>query len=74
MIKPGEKSEKFGLVGTITHDVITYATGQVFRGLGGILYQAAALCGLGRDVFLYTCLGKRSEEHTSELQSRSIIS
>jgi sugar/nucleoside kinase (ribokinase family) len=58
MIKPGEKSEKFGLVGTITHDVITYATGQVFRGLGGILYQAAALCGLGREVFLYTCLGK----------------
>lgn len=58
MNKPAEKSEKFGLIGTITHDVITYASGQVFRGLGGILYQAAALCGLGKEVFLYTHLGK----------------
>jgi adenosine kinase len=67
MIKPGEKSEKFGLVGTITHDVITYATGQVFRGLGGILYQAAALCGLGRDVFLYTCLGKELRPEVNKI-------
>ena len=58
MIKPREKSERFGLIGTITYDVITTARGQVFRGLGGILYQAAALCGLGKDVFLYTGLGK----------------
>jgi hypothetical protein len=58
MIKPGEKSERFGLIGTITYDVITTAAGQVFRGLGGILYQAAALCGLGKEVLLYTHLGR----------------
>lgn len=67
MIKPGEKSEKFGLIGTITNDVITCATGRVFRGLGGILYQAAALCGLGRDVFLYTCLGKELCPEVNEI-------
>lgn len=48
----------FGLIGTITHDVITYESGSKFEGLGGILYQAAVLCGLKKEVFLYTNLGQ----------------
>ena len=58
MIEPGGKSDRFGLIGTITHDVITTTAGRVFGGLGGILYQAAVLCGLGNDVFLHTHAGK----------------
>ncbi len=49
---------KFGLIGTITHDFITYESGQTFEGIGGVLYQAAALCGLGQEVSLYTNLGE----------------
>jgi len=51
-------STKFGLIGTITHDFITYDSGQSFKGLGGVLYQAAVLCGLRKEVFLYTNLGE----------------
>jgi len=58
MIEFSEQSDGFGLIGTITHDVITTAAGRVFRGLGGILYQAAALCGLGKDVFLHARVGR----------------
>jgi sugar/nucleoside kinase (ribokinase family) len=54
----GPKNGVFGLIGTITHDDITSASGRAFRGLGGILYQAAALSGLGKRVFLYTNLGR----------------
>jgi len=49
---------KLGLLGSITHDVITYESGPTFKEIGGVLYQAAVLCGLGKDVFLYTNLGK----------------
>jgi adenosine kinase len=58
MIMPAGKSDRFGLVGTITNDLITTAASRVFRGLGGILYQAAVLCGLGKDVFLHTRVGR----------------
>lgn len=44
----------FGLVGTITQDTITQASGRVLSGLGGILYQAAGLSGLGQNIALYT--------------------
>ncbi|NIM59494.1 MAG: hypothetical protein GTO16_11220 [Candidatus Aminicenantes bacterium] len=47
-----------GLVGTITSDEITFDSGQTIRGLGGVLYQAAVLCGLGKQVHLYTNLGE----------------
>lgn len=57
-------NKKFGLMGTITHDVITFESGQSFEGIGGVLYQAAVLCGLGKDVFLQTNLG---EELVSEV-------
>jgi sugar/nucleoside kinase (ribokinase family) len=56
----GKKGPRFALLGTITHDVITQASGRVLSGEGGILYQAAGLCGLGRDVSLYTHVGRDS--------------
>jgi hypothetical protein len=51
-------SKNFGLIGTVTHDFITFDSGQSFEGLGGVLYQAAVLCGLGKEVFLYSNLGE----------------
>jgi len=48
----------FGLIGTITSDEISFDSGQTIRGLGGVLYQAAVLCGLGKEVYLYTNLGE----------------
>ncbi len=47
-----------GLIGTITHDVITSDAGDVYRGLGGILYQAAVLSVLEKNVLLFTNLGR----------------
>jgi sugar/nucleoside kinase (ribokinase family) len=49
-----KRKPRFGLIGTITQDIITQASGRVLSGLGGILYQAAGLCGLDQDVTLYT--------------------
>ncbi|MFZ2052579.1 MAG: carbohydrate kinase family protein [Candidatus Aminicenantales bacterium] len=49
-----KERRRFGLVGTITQDVITQASGRVLSGLGGILYQAAGLCGLGQEATLHT--------------------
>lgn len=48
-----------GLIGTITQDEITYESGSKFKGIGGILYQAAVLCGLKKSVILYTTLGQK---------------
>ncbi len=48
---------KFGLIGTITNDSISYESGRRFDGIGGVLYQAASICALGHEVFLYTNLG-----------------
>lgn len=47
-----------GLGGTVTLDEISYESGPTYRGLGGILYQAAVLCGLGQEVNLYANLGQ----------------
>lgn len=52
------KSDIFGLVGTITYDTITCPSRRAFSRLGGILYQAAALCGLGKEVHLFSNLGE----------------
>ena len=49
---------KFGLIGTITDDEITFDSGQRITGLGGVLYQAAVLCGLGEETCLHTNLGE----------------
>jgi hypothetical protein len=57
----------FGLIGTITHDEITFEHGQRISGLGGVLYQAAVLSGLGEKVFLFTHLGEELVEEVDEL-------
>jgi sugar/nucleoside kinase (ribokinase family) len=51
-------SRRFGLIGTITLDHISYQTGRAFVGLGGVLYQAAVLCGLGEEVWLFSRCGR----------------
>lgn len=50
--------KRFGLIGTITLDHISTHSGQSFVGLGGVLYQAAALSGLGEEVSLYSLCGR----------------
>jgi hypothetical protein len=57
----------FGLIGTITYDVITRGEKTLHEGLGGILYQAAVLCGWGHRVNLYTNLGLELETEVREL-------
>lgn len=57
---------RFGLIGTITYDVITHETGTGFRGVGGVLHQAAVLCGLSEEVFLYTNLGEELSDEFNE--------
>ena len=51
-------SGKFGLIGTITYDRISYESRPSWEGVGGILYQGAVLCSLRKKVFLYTNLGQ----------------
>lgn len=58
---------RFGLIGTITYDVISNEEGTVHEGLGGILHQAAVLCGLAQEVNLYTNLGRELETDVREL-------
>ena len=50
---------KFALLGTITYDRIHSQAGFRWQGLGGVLYQAATLCALGEEVYLYSNLGQR---------------
>jgi len=54
-VKP---QEGIGLIGTITYDVIRSDSGEVFAGLGGILYQAAVCSALAKTVFLFTNIGE----------------
>jgi len=54
-------------MGTITHDRITVASGNPMEGLGGILYQAAVLSGLGIKTSLYTNLGSDLEPEVRAL-------
>jgi hypothetical protein len=68
-----------GLMGTVTYDVITSDAGEVYRGLGGILYQAAVLSALEKNVLLFTNLGenlagrvKNLTQHWSALQKQEI--
>ena len=51
---------RFGLIGTITSDHITVDDRPEIHGLGGILYQAAVLCGLEEDVHLFANCGETS--------------
>ena len=56
-MKGKSRIEKLGLIGTVTYDIITSEAGSAFEGIGGVLYQAAVLCGLGKHVSLYANLG-----------------
>ena len=47
----------FGLIGTVTSDHIVREEGGAFEGLGGVLYQASVLCGLGESVRLFSNCG-----------------
>ena len=47
-----------GLIGTITSDTIEYDDGRSFRTIGGVLYQAAALCGGGTATALFSNCGE----------------
>jgi hypothetical protein len=51
-------SKRVGLIGTITQDVISSDKGPIYEGLGGILYQTAAVCGLKTQAALYTDIGE----------------
>lgn len=57
----------FGLIGTITYDVISNEEGTIHEGLGGILHQTAVLCGLAHEVNLYTNLGRELETAVRDL-------
>jgi hypothetical protein len=57
---------RFGLIGTITSDHIVVEDRPPLRSLGGILYQAAVLCGLGEDVELFSNCG---EELRAEIEA-----
>jgi hypothetical protein len=61
---------RFGLIGTITQDVITQASGRVLSGLGGILYQAAGLCGLGQEVTVHTNVSREMVRPVKSLAGR----
>lgn len=52
------KRARFGLIGGITRDQIKLPSGKKREGLGGILYQAAALCGLGAEVIPIAVVGE----------------
>jgi len=53
-----DPNKRVGLIGTVTHDVIGSDSGNTYEGLGGILYQAAALCGLNTKASLYANIGE----------------
>ncbi|MBN2207028.1 MAG: carbohydrate kinase family protein [Candidatus Aminicenantes bacterium] len=57
-----QEPRRFGLIGTITLDHVSTHDGRSFVGLGGVLYQAAALCGLGEEVSLYSLCGRFLQE------------
>jgi hypothetical protein len=62
------RQKPFGLIGSITSDTIVSESGAVYRGLGGILYQTAALCGLGESVILFA---RKSPEILSDIEKLS---
>jgi hypothetical protein len=58
---PANARSRFAIMGTIGYDVITHEGGEGYSGVGGILYQAAGLCGLGLDVALFANVGETYE-------------
>ncbi len=73
MTSPGARAEaaaarkRFALAGTVCSDTIRTVAGTRFGGVGGILYQAAALCALGDEVVLHAHYGRDDEERVRAL-------
>ena len=61
---------RFGLIGTITSDHIMVDDRPAIHGLGGILYQAAVLCGQGEEVHLFANCGEVSRCAVEETVAR----
>ena len=61
---------RFGLIGSITTDSTTSSDGLEYSGLGGILYHAAALCGLGQSVRLIAHAGESLKRDLAALADR----
>jgi len=57
-------------MGTIGYDVITHEGGEGYSGVGGILYQAAGLCGLGLEVALFANIGAEYEPEVRAITAR----
>jgi hypothetical protein len=57
----------FGLIGTISRDEVRREGGAEFRNLGGALYQAAVLCGLGEETRLHARLADDMAAEVTEL-------
>ncbi len=57
----------FGLIGTVSQDEIVYESGGRFLNIGGVLYQAAVLCGLGLQTRLYARLADALAPQVKEL-------
>ncbi len=60
-------SGPIALVGTVTSDRISYDGGSAFAGVGGILYQAAVLAGLGDEVRLVANAGTAAAPEAEKL-------
>jgi hypothetical protein len=74
-------SNNLGLIGSITYDEITYASGELITGLGGVLYQAAVLCGMEEEVLLHAHLSEeladkveKTIENWTTLHKKGILS
>jgi len=66
MEKSASPRPVFGLIGTISRDEIRREGGPEFENLGGALYQAATLCGLGEETRLFARL---ADDMTLEVES-----
>lgn len=62
-----DPKKRIGLIGTVTRDVVSSDDGETYEGLGGILYQAAALCGLNVRASLYTNIGEDLALHVEQI-------
>lgn len=62
-----ELRNTIGLIGTITYDEITFDSGERLEGIGGVFYQAAVLCGLGREVCLFSNLGQELVQDVEQI-------
>jgi len=62
--------KRISLIGTVTSDAISRVSGYTYEGLGGVLYQAAVLCALEQEVFLYSNMGRDLEKEVTAVTSQ----